>query len=191
MGTGPWPGHDWYCMTLAGMQRMPGIPRFLPTYLTAFLHNLKEPAHCPAPSPLPTASVRESSVWAKDSLSVCTSAAIEIPGPSMQGTLARPPPSAISLVNDTEYGGWARAGQYNRGTIRGAEHGPTMRGILTSVPSPGPRETCLGRNPARCARPAAGCTSQLLYQGWCRDGQDTAAQHTQDTAQHTQDIPSG
>ena len=103
----------------------------------------------------------------------------------MQGTLGRPPPSAISLVNDTEYGGWARAGQYNRGTIRGAEHGPTMRGILTSVPSPGPRETCLGRNPARCARPAAGCTSQLLYQGWCRDGQDTAAQHTQDTAQHT------
>ena len=47
---------------------------------------------------LPTASVRESSVWAKDSLSVCTSAAIEIPGPSMQGTLGRPPPSAISLV---------------------------------------------------------------------------------------------
>ena len=138
---------------------------------------------------LPTASVRESSVWAKDSLSVCTSAAIEIPGPSMQGTLGRPPPSAISLVNDTEYGGWA--GQYNRGTIRGAEHGPTMRGILTSVLSPGPRETCLGRNPARCARPAAGCTSQLLYQGWCRDGQDTAAQHTQDMAQHTQGIPSG
>ena len=54
VGTGPWPGHDWYCMTLAGMQRMPGIPRFLPTYLTAFLHNLKEPAQpspalCPPP----------------------------------------------------------------------------------------------------------------------------------------------
>ena len=34
---------------------------------------------------LPTASVRESSVWAKDSLSVCTSAAIEIPGPEYAG----------------------------------------------------------------------------------------------------------